>query len=378
MRIPFNKPCFTGDEPAFIQEAIEWQHLSGNGAFTERCHAWFEREMDFGKVFLTPSCTDALEMAALLCAFEPGDEVILPSYTFVGTANAFLRAGARLVFADSCPDHPNISPDSVAARITPRTRAIVLVHYGGVACDMEAFLRLKTEHGLILIEDAAHAAGASWRGLPLGGIGDLGTFSFHETKNINCGQGGLLIVNRPDWVRKAEQVWFNGTNRGDFSRGLAEKYTWQTAGSCFMHSELNAAYLWGQLIHFHSIQKRRMAHWEQYREKLGDLSVQIPTAAATTHHNAHISWLLAPDETSRDNWLKALHGAGILAVFHYLPLHLSPYFLKKNPVRSLPHCERFAQTLIRMPLYDALSFAEIDWICEQFRNIVEKEAGLQR
>lgn len=376
MIVPFNVPCSIGNEPDLVREAIANRHLSGNGPFTQKVHSVFEGEMGFEKVLLTNSCTAALEMAALLCAFEPGDEVILPSFTHVGTANAFERAGATLVFADSLPHHPNVDPDSVAALIGPRTRAIVLVHYAGVACEMERFVALCRTHHLLLIEDAAHAIGAFYKGQALGTFGDLAAFSFHETKNLTCGQGGLLVLNKPDFVERALRIWENGTNRAAFFRGEVDHYTWVDTGSCFLPSDLNAAYLYGQLLARAEILSRRMSLWNAYHTRLAAFhsahsSWKLPWIHPDGAHNGHIFYLSFPEENTRNQLLAHLNGQGIKAVFHYIPLHSSPHFADRYQGAPLPHCQHHSECVLRLPLFHSLDLAILDRICASTIQFLE-------
>ena len=350
-------------------QAIANQHISGNGPFTQQVHRIFEAEMGFAKVLMTHSCTAALEMAAMLCDFQPGDEVILPSYTHVGTANAFLRAGATLVFADSLPDHPNVDPSSVQQLIGPRTKALVLVHYAGVACDLHTFSTIAQAHGLLLIEDAAHAIGASYAGKPLGSFGHLAAISFHETKNITCGQGGLLILNDDRYIARAQRIWENGTNRAAFFRGETDHYTWVDQGSSFTTSDLIAAYLSGQLAHRATIFTQRLQLWQQYQKQLAPLAqakhFQLPNLSSQSAHNGHIFYLQFPNQTQRASLLKHLRKQQIHAVFHYIPLHSSPYFAPQYTGAPLPNCDAHSQGILRLPLYHSLSPAEQAHICQQ-------------
>lgn len=365
-RIPFNRPFIIGQEMEYIQAAVASGQLSGNGPFTRRCQDFFEQTFGFGRCLLTHSCTDALEMAALLSGLGPGDEVIMPAYTFVSTANAFVLRGAKVVFADSSPAHPNLDPAAVHALITERTKALVVVHYAGMACDMEAFTHLARKHGLILIEDAAQAICAYYQGRALGSFGDLATFSFHETKNVIAGEGGMLVVNRPEWVRQAEIIWEKGTNRVAFHRGETARYEWVGLGSSFLPSELNAAFLMGQLEHLDQIQARRQLLWQRYAQGLAKLAeqnlIRLPQVPVGATHNAHLFYVLTQDQSTRDELIDFLANRGILAVFHYLPLHASPYYQAQHNGRSLPHCELFARCLLRLPLYYELSEADQDFV----------------
>lgn len=320
-------------------------------------------------------------MAALLCRFEPGEEVIMPSFTHAGTANAFERAGATLVFADSLTQHPNVDPEAVRSLIGPRTKAIVAVHYAGVACDMDALVEMSETHGLVLIEDAAHAIGASYKGRLLGSIGHLGAYSFHETKNITCGQGGLLMVNDSRYASRALRIWENGTNRADFYKGLVDHYTWVDTGACFLPSDMNAAYLSGQLRHREEIFSNRLALWERYRElltSLGGSLFELPWVlpGEVGKHNAHTFYLSCRDEVTRDGLLHFLNAEGYGAVFHYIPLHNSPHFRGRHSGGALPNCDRHSRCLLRLPLFHSLSFTEVQEICSSVGQFVLKNRTL--
>lgn len=375
-KIPFNIPCSIGNEPDLVRQAIENRHLSGNGPFTKRVHRVFEEEFGFHKVLLTNSCTAALEMAAILCEFEEGDEVILPSFTHVGTANAFERAGARLVFADSLADHPNIDPAEVRRLVGPRTKAIVAVHYAGVACDMDELQSIAEARGIILIEDAAHAIGATYKGRLLGSIGKFGAYSFHETKNITCGQGGLLMVNEPRFVERACRIWENGTNRGEFFRGLVDHYTWVDTGACFLPSDMNAAYLSGQLDFREEIFYKRAKLWRAYWQGLKGLDGHL-FALPRVHldevsrHNAHTFYLTFKTGELRDLALKYLRERGFGAVFHYIPLHSSPHYAARHRGPELPNCQNHSDRLLRLPLFHSLKIAEVEEICQAIGKFVE-------
>lgn len=372
--IPFNVPCSTGEESAYIQQALSVGHISGNGRFTHLCEYLLAQTFDFHNVYLTPSCTAALEMAALLCNFKPGDEVILPSFTHVSTANAFIRAGAVLKFGDCLPGHPNIDPVSVARLIGPKTKAVVVVHYAGIACNMEAFQNLVQAHGLILIEDAAHGLGARYRKQWLGTFGDFAAFSFHETKNINCGQGGVLIVNRKDIQAEVAEIWCQGTNRFSFERGESKYYTWTRPGGAFQLSDLNAAFLYPQLRSIHEINIRRKELWGQYYKALVPLQTpgrfRVPDIPEDANHNAHIFYLLLENNKLRDDLLGYLNRKGFQAVFHYVPLHLSPFALQLFGSYPLPQAENVASHLLRLPLYDSLSPSIIEKILDVIREWV--------
>lgn len=353
--IPFNKPYLTGKETAYIQEAVHLGKISGNGQFTKRCQDFFERKYGFKKCLLTTSCTDALEMAAILCNIKPGDEVIVPSYTFVSTALAFVRQGAKVVFADSYGHHPNIDADKVEQLITPLTKAIVPVHYAGVACDMDKIMSLANKYKLFVIEDAAQAIDSYYKDKALGSIGHLATFSFHETKNIISGEGGLLAINDEQFLRRAEIIWEKGTNRAEFFRGEVNKYDWIDIGSSFLPSELIAAFLWAQIENIDDIQIKRKKIWNTYYEYLKPLSAKgcftIPEIPVYATNNAHIFYMLCNSLEEREKLLSYLKVNDVLAVFHYLSLHCSPFYKDKHDGRELNNCNHFSDCLVRLPLY---------------------------
>ncbi|QJX47565.1 dTDP-4-amino-4,6-dideoxygalactose transaminase [Hymenobacter taeanensis] len=357
--IPFNKPYLTGNELRYIAEAAAQGKLSGNGAFTHRCQEFFQEEYGFGKALLTNSGTAALEMAALLLDLQPGDEVILPSFTFTSTANAFLLRGATLRFADSSALHPNLDPAEIARLITPRTRAVVVVHYAGVACNLAAILPLIEKHHLILIEDAAQAIESFHDRRRLGSVGHFAAFSFHETKNISAGEGGLLAINDAKFARRAEIIWEKGTNRAAFFRGETAKYQWVDIGSSFLPSEMTAAFLWAQLEHRQCILQRRRQQWITYEQGLAPLAAlglllpHIPVYAQ--EHNGHIFYLICRSFEERQQLIQYLADQNILAVFHYQPLHNSPYFHSQYSGPNLRNSENYAQRLLRLPLYYELS-----------------------
>lgn len=380
MHIPFNKPFFSGHEQQYIKEAVERGHISGNGYFTKRCHEFFRERYGFGKCLLTTSCTDALEMAALLLDLSPGDEVIMPSYTFVSTANAFVLRGAKIVFADSLPDHPNMDVSLIESLISERTKAIVVVHYAGVACDMDAIMDLAEKHNIMVVEDAAQAIDSYYKGRPLGGIGHLAAFSFHETKNIISGEGGMLVVNDPRLVRRAEIIWEKGTNRAEFFRGEVDKYGWVDIGSSFLPSELIAAFLFAQLEQIDIIQKRRINIWQKYYSGLKPLEeqqlLQLPAIPDYATHNAHLFYLLMPDGSSRQNLIDNLKQNQIMAVFHYLSLHASSFYKDKHDNRQLPNCDRFSNNLVRLPLFYDLSADQTDHVIAQIHLALNKQSSV--
>ncbi len=376
MEIPFNRPHFTGREALHLSEAAILGHLAGNGHYTRLCQGFFEERYGFRKSLLTTSCTDALELAALILDIEPGDEVIMPSYTFVSTANAFALRGAKIVFADSNPLNPNMDADSLEGLITGKTRAIVVVHYGGIACDMQVIMELAEKHRLFVVEDAAQSVDAFYNDIPLGSIGHLAAFSFHETKNITSGEGGMLVVNDPSLIERAEVVREKGTNRTAFARGEVEKYEWVSLGSSFLPNELTAAFLYGQLEHLDIIQQNRLEVWKNYLRLLHPLAekgyIGLPHIPDYSAHNAHLFYLTARTPDERNLLLNHLNERGIHAVFHYLSLHSSPYFHKKHDGRELPNTVRYASTLIRLPLFFGLSAEETAYIAGSMESFFEK------
>lgn len=367
--IPFNKPFIASNELKYIAEAVESGHLSGNGAFTKKCQNFFETEYGFKKALLTTSCTDALEMAAILSGVGPGDEVIVPSYTFVSTALAFVRQGARLVFVDSLPDHPNMDPKEVEKVVTPRTKVIVPVHYAGMACDMDTIMDIARRHNLLVIEDAAQAIDSYYKGKALGSIGHMAAFSFHETKNLIAGEGGLLTINDPAFIPRAEIIWEKGTNRSQFFRGEINKYGWVDTGSSFLPSELISAFLWAQLESIGKIQNRRKEIWERYRCNLAPLEekglLKLPKIPEGATNNAHIFYLILPDLETRSGLIGHLKENSVMAVFHYLSLHESDFIKENQPESaevSLPNCNCFSDCLVRLPLFYELKDVEVDAI----------------
>ena len=364
IKIPFNKPHFTGREAYHVAAAGASGKISGNGQFTQKCHDFFRQRYGFGKVLLTTSCTDALEMTALLARIEPGDEVILPSYTFVSTANAFVLRGATLVFADSNPENPNIDTSKIESLVTGKTKAIVVVHYAGIACNMDEVMQLASRYNLLVIEDAAHSIDSFYKNQPLGSIGHMAAFSFHETKNVSCGEGGMLIVNNTAIAPRAEIIWEKGTNRAAFYRGEVDKYGWVDVGSSFLPSDLAAAYLFGQLEMLDDIQQKRKQIFNSYFELLRPLQdsgdITLPVIPEYAMHNGHLFYIVTNDAIHREKLLAHLNEQGIHAVFHYLPLHLSPYFKDKYTGLPLPESERYADCLLRLPFYYDLSEAEIE------------------
>ena len=367
--IPFNKPHLTGKEAHYMYQAVYNGKLSGNGEFTKRCQQFFEQRYGFHKCLLTTSGTDALEMCAMLCGLQPGDEVIVPSYTFVSTALAFLREGAKVVFADSMKRNPNLDAETLEALITPRTKVIVPVHYAGVACDMDAIMAIANKHNLLVVEDAAQAIDSYYKHKPLGTIGHLAAFSFHETKNITAGgEGGLLVVNDERFVRRAEIIWEKGTNRAEFFRGAVNKYGWVDMGSSFLPAEINAAFLCAQLENLDDIQQKRKLLWQTYYELLKPLAekgcFRLPDIPQYATNNAHMFYLVCNSLDERTKLIKYLKDNGVLAVFHYLSLHSSQYYKDKHDGRELPECDRYQDTLVRLPMYYDLTTDEVRQFCQ--------------
>lgn len=373
--IPFNRPYLTGKEPGYIQEALQTRHLSGDGSFTERCHQWIEERTRCDRALLTHSCTSALELAAMMLDLESGDEVILPSFTFVSTANAFVLRGAVPVFVDIREDTLNLDERQIEAAITSRTRAIAPVHYAGVGCEMDTILEIAKRHNLKIVEDAAQGIAASYKGSPLGAIGDLGTFSFHETKNVISGEGGCLLVNDPELVLRAEIMREKGTDRRRFFRGEVDKYTWQEAGSSLLPSEPTAAFLWAQLEETVRITRERLTIWNRYHEMLAPLEqrglLRRPIVPAHCDHNGHLYYVLLPPEFDRNAVLAQLKHAGIHAVFHYVPLHSSPAGLRfGRSFGELPLTTALSERLIRLPFWVGLSEDQQQRICDTLRAIL--------
>ncbi len=370
--IPFNKPYMTGRELAYIQQAVDSGKISGDGLFTRKCHAWLEQRLGSGRAFLTTSCTDALEAAALLCDVQPGDEVIMPSYTFVSTANAFVLRGARVRFIDSQADHPNMDAKLIEEVVNERTRVIVPVHYAGMACDMDAIGAIASRRGLRVVEDAAQAIDSFHRNRPLGTLGDLAAFSFHETKNLISGEGGSLHVNDPTLVARTEIVREKGTNRSSFFRGDVDKYGWVDVGSSYLPSEITAAFLYAQFEACAAIQARRRAIWQGYKKNLAGLEatgdLRLPRVPAYATNNAHMFYLVCESLNVRTALIERLMAAGILAVFHYQSLHASRFYAAQHDGRALPHADHYTDCLIRLPLFYELTDEQMEQICEVIRR----------
>ena len=372
--IPFNKPYLTGKEMHYIYQAVYSGKISGNGMFTKKCQDFFEQRYGFKKALLTTSCTDALEMCAMLTNIQPGDEVIVPSYTFVSTALAFVRQGAKIIFADSRVDNPGIDEDKIEALITPKTKAIVPVHYAGVACDMDKIMAISDKYNLLVIEDAAQAIESFYKGKPLGSIGHMAAFSFHETKNLNSGEGGLLAINDERFIERSEIIWEKGTNRSEFFRGEVNKYGWMDVGSSFLPSEIIAAYLWAQLENLEVIQKRRIKIWKGYYNGLQDWAkeyhVQVPLISEYASNNGHMFYLVFKTENQRAIMIDHLKSKNILAVFHYQGLHQSQYYKRTyDSTPILPQSDRYTENLLRLPIFFELSDEEIITIISQIKDL---------
>lgn len=372
MKIPFNKPFLSGKELDYIKLAMENGKVSGDGAFTYKCHAYFENKYPFKKCLLTTSCTDALEMCALLLNIKPGDEVIMPSYTFVSTANAFVLRGAKIVFVDSREDHPGIDENAFEALITYKTKAIVVVHYAGIACDMDILMPLAEKHKLWIVEDAAQAIDSFYKGRALGSIGHLSAFSFHETKNIHCGEGGMLVINDKQFNTRSEIIREKGTNRSSFFRGEVDKYGWFDIGSSFLPSDINAAFLMAQLENLELIQNRRRHIWQTYHDLLKPLAdkgaFRMPFIPEYATNNAHMFYIVCKSINDRTNLLSALKKEGIMLVFHYLSLHKSAYYLDKHDGRELPNSDHYSDCLVRLPFYFELTDNEMKHIVNCIRK----------
>jgi dTDP-4-amino-4,6-dideoxygalactose transaminase len=381
-RIPFNRPYATGKELSYLAEAQRSSHLSGDGLFTKRCHQWIEERTGCARALLTHSCTSALDMAALLLDIKSGDEIIMPSYTFVSTANAFVLRGAVPVFVDIREDTLNLDERLIEAAITPRTRAIAPVHYAGVSCEMDTITAIAKRHDLAVIEDAAQGVMAKYKGRALGAIGDLGAFSFHETKNIISGEGGALLVRDPALVPRAEIIREKGTDRDRFFRGEVDKYTWQDVGSSFLPSEIIAAYLWAQLEEAERITAERLAIWQRYHRMLEPFErsglLRRPIVPAECQHNAHMYYVLLAPEINRQAVLGELKNNGVHAVFHYVPLHSSPAGLRFGRTHGdLSRTTSLSERLIRLPMWLGLGEAQQSRICDVLGAILKKSTAMK-
>ncbi|QQR96714.1 MAG: dTDP-4-amino-4,6-dideoxygalactose transaminase [Sphingobacteriales bacterium] len=369
--IPFNKPYFTGKETKYIEEAVAKGKISGDGFFTKKCHEYFENKYGFKKCLLTTSCTDALEMAAILLNIKDGDEVIAPSYTFVSTVNAFVLRGAKIIFADSHSDNPNIDEDQIEQLISPKTKAIIVVHYAGIACNMDKIMDIAKKNNLFIVEDAAQAIDSFYtnklgKKIPLGSIGHLGTFSFHETKNIISGEGGMLVINDEQFIERAEIIREKGTNRTKFFRGEVDKYSWVDMGSSFLPSEIIAAFLYAQLENLDDIQNRRKEIWNYYYGILKPLEekgiIQLPIIPDFATNNAHMFYFICKNLEERTALINYLKENNIWAVFHYLSLHESEFYKKECQGSALPNANKYTDCLIRLPFFYELKNEQIDYI----------------
>jgi dTDP-4-amino-4,6-dideoxygalactose transaminase len=376
MNIPFNKPFLTGKELYYITDAVSKGKISGNGYYTNKCHNFFQERYGFKKCLLTTSGTDALEMAAILCNIQPGDEVIMPSYTFVSTANAFVLRGARIIFADSRTDHPGLDESKIEDLISSRTKVIIPVHYAGVACDMDIIMDIAKRHNILVVEDAAHAIDSFYKGRPLGSIGHLGCFSFHETKNIISGEGGMLVINDEQFFKRAEIIWEKGTNRAEFFRGEVNKYGWVDIGSSYLPSEVISAFLFSQLENIDRIQHKRISIWNEYFTGLKYLedkySITLPVLPDYSSANGHIFYLICNSLEERESLLAYLRMNHIHAVFHYLPLHNSIYYATNHDQRKLGNAIKFSERLVRLPLFFELSRLEVGYITKCIIKFYEK------
>ena len=372
-KIGFNKPYLTGKETKYIKEAVASCKISGNGMFTEKCQLFFEKKYGIKKALLTTSCTDALEMAAILLNIKAGDEVIIPSYTFVSTANAFVLRGAKIVFSDSAVENPNIDVHQIESLITSNTKVIVVVHYAGIACDMDKVMDIANKYNLFVVEDAAQAIDSYYKDKALGSIGHLATFSFHETKNIISGEGGLLAINDEQFIERAEIIWEKGTNRASFFRGEIDKYGWVDIGSSFLPSEVTAAFLYAQLEQLERIQNKRKEIWDTYYNLLKPLAdrgnFKLPFIPEYATNNAHMFYLVLPNEKLRDAFIRHLRTNGIHAVFHYLSLHKSKYYKNKYVGEELINSDKYSTTLLRLPFYYELSEFDINKIAHKLYDL---------
>ena len=361
--IGFNKPYFSGNETNFIAEAVASMKISGDGIFTKKCHDFFEKKYNFKKVLLTTSCTDALEMAAILLNIQPGDEVIAPSYTFVSTVNAFVLRGAKIVFVDSNADNPNMDVTKIEELITNKTKVILPVHYAGIACDMDKIMELANKYQLFVVEDAAQAIDSYYKGKALGSIGHMAAFSFHETKNIISGEGGMLTINDERFIPRAEVIWEKGTNRAEFFRGEVNKYGWVDTGSSFLPSEVIAAFLWAQIENLDKIQSKRLSHWNQYYLQLKDWAknnnIKLPNVPDYATNNAHMFYVVCDSIEQRSQIIDFLKQHQIHAVFHYISLHSSPYYESKHDGRILINSDCFSDCLLRLPMFYELNVNEV-------------------
>ncbi len=370
--IYFNKPHLTGKELGYMKKAVKNGKLSGDGLYTRQCQAFFEKKYNFGKVLLTNSCTDAIEMAAMLCNVKEGDEVIAPSFTFVSSVNPFVIRGVKIIFADSAAENPNMDVKQIENLITPKTKAIVVVHYAGIACDMDAIMTLAKRHNILIIEDAAQCIDSFYKKKPLGSIGQLGAFSFHESKNIITGEGGMLTINDKHFTERAEIIWEKGTNRSAFFKGKADKYEWVDVGSSFLPSEITAAFLTAQIDELDKIQTKRKKLWERYHKNLKDLSakknIKLPYIPEYATNNGHMYYLVCNSRNERTKLIDYLNKNSIQAVFHYQSLHKSPFYKSHYKGAELQNSDHYSDCLLRLPLYYDLNLKEVDYICEKVKE----------
>ena len=372
--IPFNKPPYIGKENEYIAKAISNGKICGDGEFTKKCSSWFEDRTGAEKVLLTTSCTHALEMTAMLCDIQPDDEVIMPSYTFVSTANAFVRMGAKIVFVDISPDTMNIDEKLIEKAITPKTKAIVPVHYAGVSCEMDTIMDIARKHNLFVIEDAAQGMMCTYKGKALGTIGDFGCYSFHETKNYSMGEGGALFINDRAYTEQAEIIREKGTNRSRFLRGQVDKYTWVEKGSSYLPSELNAAYLYPQLEEAETINNFRLYVWQKYYDNLECLGdrIELPYVPAECKHNAHMFYIKVKDLSERTELIAYLKERGISSPFHYVPLHSAPGGIKYGRFSGEDkYTTRESERLLRLPLYYGISDEDVEKVIKEVRSFFE-------
>ncbi len=375
--IHFNIPPFVGTELGYVNKAVENKKICGDGEFTKLCNKWIEDTTGTNKALLTTSCTHALEMAAILCDIKPGDEVIMPSYTFVSTADAFVSRGATVVFVDIRPDTLNIDENLIEAAITDKTKAIVPVHYAGVSCEMDKICEIADKYGLMVVEDAAQGVTSTYKGRPLGTIGDFGCYSFHETKNFSMGEGGALLIKDSDFAERAEIIREKGTNRSKFFRGQIDKYTWVDFGSSYLPSDMNAAYLWAQLEKCDLICDARMGIWNRYNSSLKSLAdegkIELPVVPEWCEHNAHMFYIKLKDLEQRSELISFLKANGIQAVFHYIPLHSAPAGQKYGRFNGEDrYTTAESERILRLPLYYGLSDEQIDYICDKIKEFFNK------
>ena len=366
--IPFNKPFVTGNETIYLKDAVKKGKISGNGFYTKKCHEFFKLKLKNELNLCTTSCTDALEMSAILANISPGDEVIMPTYTFVSTANAFILRGAIIKFVDSRKDHPGMDENLIEELITKKTKVLVIVHYAGVACDMSKILNIATRYKLLIIEDAAQAIDSYYNEIPLGSIGDIGCFSFHETKNIQCGEGGLISINNKNFSERAEIIWEKGTNRSAFWRGEVDKYSWVDVGSSFLPSELNSSFLYAQLEQIEHIQSKRRIVWHKYFEGLKSLSrinIRTPHIPDFASNNYHMFYLICNSLKERTLLISYLKKHNIHSVFHYMCLHDSPYYIDKHDDRLMPNAKKYEKCLVRLPLWVGISENQVNFIIQK-------------